>query len=289
MYSFSTIVLALVSTVVAAPNALPNRTPTVYLAGDSTMAEGGGGGGTQGQEIVLLRSYLLSKSEYFFLTLIRLGWGHYLQYSLSVPVVNKAVAGRSARSYTVEGRFQAIADLLAAGDFVVIEFGHNDAGSLTPTDNGRTDCPGAGTEICTSIHNKKAETVLTYPAYITNAGKLFTAKGAKVVVSSPTPNNPWETGTFLYAPSRFTTYSSASATAIGSAAAFVDHSRYVANIFQTLGAKVVDAYYPIGHTHTSPVGADTVAKAFVKGLKCGGSALSRYVKNSTSSIQGRCI
>lgn len=50
MYSFSTIVLALVSTAVAAPNALPNRTPTVYLAGDSTMAEGGGGSGTQGQK-----------------------------------------------------------------------------------------------------------------------------------------------------------------------------------------------------------------------------------------------
>jgi hypothetical protein len=73
MYSFSTIVLALVSTIVAAPNALPNRTPTVYLAGDSTMAEGGGGSGTQGQKVVLLRSYLLSKSEHFFLTLIRLG------------------------------------------------------------------------------------------------------------------------------------------------------------------------------------------------------------------------
>lgn len=261
MHSFSTLVLALVSTVVAAPS---KHTPTVYLAGDSTMAKGGGGSGTQ-------------------------GWGHYLKYSLSVPVVNKAVAGRSARSYTVEGRFKAIADLLVPGDFVVIEFGHNDSGSLKPTDNGRTDCPGAGSETCTSTYDNKAVTVLTYPAYITNAGKLFTAKGAKVIVSSPTPDNPWETGKFSYTPSRFTTYSSASATAIGSAAAFVDHGQYAANIFKTLGKTVVDAYYPIGHTHTSPVGADTVAKAFVKGLKCGGSALSRYVKNSTSSIQGSCI
>lgn len=217
------------------------------------------------------------------------GWGHYLQYSLSVPVVNKAVASCSARSYTVEGRFQAIADLLVAGDFVVIEFGHNDGGSLTPNDNGRTDCPGAGSETCASTYDNEAVTVLTYPAYITNAGKLFAAKGAKVVVSSPTPNNPWENGTFLYTPSRFTTYSSASATAIGAAAAFVDHGQYVANIFQALGATVVDAYYPNDHTHTSPVGADTAAKAFVKGLKCGGSALSSYLKNSTSSIQGSCI
>lgn len=58
------------------------------------MAEGGGGTGTQ-------------------------GWGHYLQYSFSSSeyvVQNEAVAGRSARSYWREGRFQAIADELVAGD-----------------------------------------------------------------------------------------------------------------------------------------------------------------------------
>lgn len=66
----------------------------IWLAGDSTMAEGGGGTGTQ-------------------------GWGHYLQYSFDSTkyiVNNEAVAGRSARSYWREGRFQAIADEVAAGD-----------------------------------------------------------------------------------------------------------------------------------------------------------------------------
>lgn len=51
-----------------------------------------------------------------------IGWGHYLQYSISgATVSNKAVAGRSARSYTREGRFQAIADVLKSGDYVIIE------------------------------------------------------------------------------------------------------------------------------------------------------------------------
>lgn len=66
----------------------------IWLAGDSTMAEGGGGTGTQ-------------------------GWGHYLQYSFNSAeyvVNNEAVAGRSARSYWAEGRFQDIADELSAGD-----------------------------------------------------------------------------------------------------------------------------------------------------------------------------
>src|ERR1700710_354397 len=69
------------------------------------------------------------------------GWGVYLPYSLEgVNVINSAIAGRSARSYTDEGRFTSLIDAVDPGDFVIIEFGHNDGGSLTPTDNDRTDC-----------------------------------------------------------------------------------------------------------------------------------------------------
>lgn len=105
------------------------RVPTVYLCGDSTMAPGGGGSGTQ-------------------------GWGEYLHYSLdpsAAVVSNKAIAGRSARSFSREGRFDAVTALLQAGDWVVIEFGHNDGGSLS-TDNGRTDCFGDGAQTCQSTY-----------------------------------------------------------------------------------------------------------------------------------------
>jgi rhamnogalacturonan acetylesterase len=73
------------------------------------------------------------------------GWGAYLAGRISLPVTNNAVAGRSARSFTREGRFTAMAANVKAGDYVVIEFGHNDGGSLTPTDNGRSDCSPSGT------------------------------------------------------------------------------------------------------------------------------------------------
>lgn len=106
------------------------RVPTVFLCGDSTMAEGGGGSGTQ-------------------------GWGHYLQYSFATSVAvinNEAIAGRSARSFSREGRFDTVVASVQSGDWVVIEFGHNDGGSLTPTDNGRTDCFGDGTETCSTTY-----------------------------------------------------------------------------------------------------------------------------------------
>lgn len=73
-------------------------------------------------------------------------------------------------------------------------------------------------------------TVLTYPTYLVNAGKVLAAKGVKVIIPSPTPNNICESGTCSYTPSRFTTYSKDAANKIGSGAMFVDHGQYTANI-----------------------------------------------------------
>ncbi|KAJ5155126.1 Lipase GDSL [Penicillium coprophilum] len=247
----STILLSLIPSVLGT---------TIYLAGDSTMAKGGTGSGTA-------------------------GWGEYVIPYTSLTVSNQAVAGRSARSYTREGRFDAIAAVVQSGDWVIIEFGHNDGGSLTPTDNGRTDCGGTGSETCSTIYNGVAETVLTFPAYVENATKVFKAKGANVIISSQTPNNPWETGTFAYAPSRFVGYAQVAAAAAG--VPYVDHGAYVADRFKTLGQTAVDAYFPLDHTHTSTAGASVVAQAFLKAVVCGNVALKSSL--STTSFPGSCL
>ena len=113
---FSNLIIAVAS---AVPPIISAQ--TVYLAGDSTMTAKGNNDGTA-------------------------GWGLYLNSSITLPVINDAIAGRSARSFTREGRFAAMAAVVKSGDYVVIEFGHNDGGSLTPTDNGRTDCSPVGTD-----------------------------------------------------------------------------------------------------------------------------------------------
>ncbi|KAI5201019.1 carbohydrate esterase family 12 protein [Aureobasidium subglaciale EXF-2481] len=233
---------------------------TVYLAGDSTTAPGGGGKGTE-------------------------GWGQYLHYSMKIPVVNKAFAGRSARSFTREGRFDDIGKLLTKGDFVVIEFGHND-GSSSP-DNGRSDCPGSGTETCQYTYNGVTETVHTFPYYLEQAAKSYVAKGAHVIISSQTPNNPDESGVFVGTPPRFVALAKTAAT--NAKVDYVDHSAYSYAAYKPLPVSTVNSYFPNDHTHTAPKGADLVAQAFVRGLVCGGSLLSNYVKNATSSIEGSCL
>ncbi|WP_162612056.1 pectinesterase family protein [Alistipes sp. An66] len=56
------------------------------------------------------------------------GWGQMFQplFDGSVTVENHAVNGRSTKSFRDEGRWDPILDRLQAGDWVFIQFGHND-------------------------------------------------------------------------------------------------------------------------------------------------------------------
>lgn len=77
---------------------------TVYLIGDSTMAD---------KEVIAYPET---------------GWGmpfHYF-FDSTVTVDNRAKNGRSTRTFIEEGRWKPIADNLKEGDYVLIQFGHND-------------------------------------------------------------------------------------------------------------------------------------------------------------------
>lgn len=239
---------------------IAKRAPTLYLTGDSTMARGN------------------SPID---------GWGQYISKYLNIAVVNKAIGGRSSRSYTNEGRFQEVANLVKAGDVVVIEFGHNDVGSPNgANDNGRSVCGGAGTEVCTS--GKTGEKVYTFVFYVIQAAKLFTAKGATVVLSSHTPNNLWISGTFTPGHDRFIGYQVTARNALASSAVtFVDHYEAVVKGYKKLGAAGTNAFYPTDHKHTNPAGADFSAQAFAQAIAekmNGTTSLFNFVKSGNPKV-----
>ncbi len=68
------------------------------------------------------------------------GWGQMLPGFLSddIAVDNHAVNGRSSKSFINEGRWQAVLDKIQPGDYVFIQFGHNDE---KPKEDRHTD-PG---------------------------------------------------------------------------------------------------------------------------------------------------
>ena len=78
---------------------------TVFMIGDSTMAN---------------KPYDNEKPER--------GWGMALQgfFTDAIVVDNHAVNGRSSKSFIDEGRWQVVCDKITPGDYVIIQFGHND-------------------------------------------------------------------------------------------------------------------------------------------------------------------
>lgn len=62
------------------------------------------------------------------------GWGMLLPeyFDNQVVIKNHASNGRSTRTFIEEGRWQAILDSLQKGDYVVIQFGHNDSSVSHP-------------------------------------------------------------------------------------------------------------------------------------------------------------
>ena len=100
------------------------------------------------------------------------GWGQVLHLffnSKKVTVHNHAVNGRSSKSFMDEGRWKVVLDSLQAGDYVIIQFGHNDekADSARHTDPhttykanlekyvNETRAKGAFPILCTSIVRRK--------------------------------------------------------------------------------------------------------------------------------------
>ncbi|KAB5583222.1 GDSL-like Lipase/Acylhydrolase [Coniochaeta sp. 2T2.1] len=246
---------------------------TLWLCGDSTMAPGGGHNGTE-------------------------GWGQYLQYSLDphIRVNNSAYAGRSARTFTREGRFQAIYDKMVPGDWVVIQFGHNDGGIPANDTKYRVDCPGMGNETCPVTYNNQTELVQTYVSYLSSATQTFLRLGARgVILTSPTPTNPFEStptnpsGSFSFLPSIYAYHSWYATSLLGGPARgvyYIPHGAYAAQAVELLGRESAVQGYPMDNTHLSPRYADLFARSFVLGLKCGTAGLQAAVGNATSRIEG---
>ena len=93
-----------------AAQATGRRARTLYIAGDSTAAQ----------------KYADAAPE--------TGWGMALPFFLhkDLPVANHAVNGRSSKSFVDEGRLAVILRQIRPGDFLLIQFGHNDAKKEDP-------------------------------------------------------------------------------------------------------------------------------------------------------------
>jgi lysophospholipase L1-like esterase len=151
------------------------RLPTLWIIGDSTVRNGDG------------------KGDHGLW-----GWGDeiapYFNFH-KVNVVNRAVGGLSSRTY-YNFYWPQLLLLLKPGDYVLMQFGHNDGGPLDDAFRARGSLPGTGEETRT-IQNPqtgKPEVVHTFGWYLKQFITETRAKRATPILCPLVPRNHWKDG-----------------------------------------------------------------------------------------------
>ena len=210
-----------------------------------------------------------------------LGWGDpFIAYfdSTKIDVLNRARAGRSSRTFITEGLWDKVLSELNRGDFVLIQFGHNDAGAINDAARARGSLPGIGeeTEEIDNLLTKKHELVHTFGWYMRKMIADTRAKGATPIVLSLTVRNIWKDGRVERGPGKYGEW--AAEVAKSQNVLLIDVTKLIADRYEQLGEEKVKLLFGPDHTHTSPAGAELNASLVVAGLKTlKGKPLNRYL------------
>lgn len=216
------------------------------------------------------------------------GWGSqgYTVFDAKKCVFqNQAKAGRSTRTYLDEERWEEVYNSLEPGDFVLIQFGHNDIGGIDKQKERGVIATAEDT--CHVYHmesNGKYKVIYSFGWYIRKMVRDAQEKGATPIILSFTPRNEWHQGkgevrgTFYpvdekankqYIERRNDNYIPAWDKQIAKecGVAFVDVHNITADALDKLGKEKAAAYFNHDHTHTSLKGAQLNAQSVAKGLK----------------------
>ncbi len=220
----------------------PVKKPAVYIIGDSTVRNN-------------------NKEQW--------GWGTLIADffdSTKISINNHAMAGRSSRTFTTEGRWRRVDSLLQPGDYVLIQFGHNDGSYPDTTAKNRGTLKGTGEEtVKLEFANGKTEIVHTYGWYIRQFVRNAKAKGAIPIVLSMIPRNIWKEGKVPRADRDFGKW--AKEIAAEEDAFFIDLNAITADKYDQWGPEKVKEFFPGDHTHTNKEGAGINAASVVEGIR----------------------
>ena len=223
------------------------KLPTLFLIGDSTVRNGKGDG-ANGQW----------------------GWGDFMAgyFDTSrINVVNRALGGLSSRTYLTLGYWDALLSMLKPGDFIIMQFGHNDSGPLNDNYRARGSIKGTGEESMEidNIILKKHEVVYSYGWYLRKFVADAKAKGATPIVCSLVPRKIWKEGKIASNSQDYAKW--AAEVADHARVGFVDLNTIVARKYDELGPEKVEPLFADAQTHTTLAGAEINAASVVAGLK----------------------
>jgi lysophospholipase L1-like esterase len=225
-----------------------NEKPALFVIGDSTVknGKGDGGGGLW-------------------------GWGDFMCEQLDttkISIRNFALGGRSSRTFITEGLWDAVISKIRPGDYVIMQFGHNDGGAVNDNSRARGTIRGTGeeTQEIDNILTKKHEVVHTFGWYMRKYVSDCKAKGAIPIVCSLIPRNDWKDGKVLRSSESFGKWASEAAKTGG--AFFIDLNEIIAAHYEAIGqSEVTSKFFLTEHTHTTKAGAQLNALSVAEGIK----------------------
>ncbi len=232
----------------ALPEPANPKLPSIVLIGDSTVRNGGGDGGG-GQW----------------------GWGEPLAQILDpdeVNVVNRAIGGLSSRTFLTQGHWDRAKTLIKPGDWVLMQFGHNDAAPLTDDRRARGTIRTAGdeTQAVYNLLTHETEVVRTYGSYLRGYINDIRALGAHPVICTPVPRKIWDEETGLIERNGGGFPAIAREVAAAERVSLIDLNELVATRYDALSRDEVEAMFADERTHTSWAGAELTAQVVADAL-----------------------
>lgn len=191
------------------------------------------------------------------------GWGTMLRCALDdqVTVENRAIAGRSTRSFINEGRLDEIARDIRPGDTLLIQFGHNDANMQKP-------------ERYTSVPDYK----VLLRRYIETATKA----GAGAVLLTPVSRRNWSNGRIS---ASFPAYSDAAReVARETGTPLIDLDTLSEAWVEQTGEQASRRFFLADDTHFTELGARRIADIVAGGLARLGLPVSPHVRQDRRAL-----
>ncbi len=213
-----------------------------------------------------------------------------------VQLVNAARAGRSTRTFIKEGLWDAVYQNLKPGDFVTIQFGHNDICPITDAKARGVISGTADTCHVFKLDNGDYEVVYSFGWYLKKMIDDCREKGATPILVSLTPRNEWPGGKVERRDDSYGKWYREVVAETGVefvdvhniSADFLDKKFAVKQLPQDkekakakmaeLKEKAGSKYFKKDHTHTSKLGAQMNAQSFARGLRQNKSPLAQYLK-----------
>lgn len=241
---------------------LPERTPTLWVAGDSTAAE--------------------FNDNYYY---PRYGWGTQLyRYFHDINIRNLAVSGTSSKSYTDTDAYRILMDSIQDGDYLLIGFGHNDEkaeSSRYTNPNGSVGTEGSTQyylyeNFIKPVKEKNATPILVTPIVRRDAGNNYTGASGHITTAQTTIEGTFEGGNYAKA---------IKAVGTGKLTPVLDLTGRTKELYQQKGASGVRLHHAssapsensVDNTHTSLLGAAYNAYLIADELKKTNCFLKHYV------------